>query len=80
MRYEKIDGKNFLDAVLNFAFKSKAEYLIVPTQDYLGLNSYYRMNTPGTFGEPNWTFRIKTLDELKKKAPYIASLISKYNR
>ena len=80
MRYEKIDGKNFLDAILNFAFKSDAEYLIVPTQDYLGLDSYYRMNTPGTFGEPNWTFRIKSLDELKKKAPYIASLVNKYNR
>lgn len=80
MRYEKIKGKNFLDAMLNFAFKSDADYLIVPTQDYLGLGSYYRMNTPGTFGEPNWTFRLKSYDELKKKVPYITSLIDKYNR
>ena len=80
MRYKKMEGKDFLDKILNYAFSSVAKYVIIPTQDYLGLPSYYRMNTPGTCGAPDWQFKLENFDEFKKKVPYIKELVGKYKR
>jgi 4-alpha-glucanotransferase len=44
-------------AMIRAAFNSVANLAIVPLQDVLGLDSDQRMNTPGTLGPPNWTWR-----------------------
>lgn len=58
----KIDGKPetiHLD-LIRYAFASKARLAIVPMQDFLGLGSESRLNTPGT-QHNNWRWRL--LDE-----------------
>lgn len=44
-------------AMIRAAFNSVAHIAIVPLQDVLGLGSDQRMNTPGTLGGRNWTWR-----------------------
>lgn len=44
-------------AMLRAALNSVANLAIFPLQDVLGLPTSQRMNTPGTSGAPNWTWR-----------------------
>lgn len=44
-------------AMIRAALNSVASLAIFPMQDVLGLDSDQRMNTPGTLGGPNWTWR-----------------------
>jgi len=44
-------------AMIRAALESVANIAIFPLQDVLGLGSEHRMNTPGTLGGPNWTWR-----------------------
>ena len=80
MRFKNMEGDDIVDKFINHAFASKAKYVIIPIQDYLRLDSYYRMNTPGTFGSPNWEFRLTSLTNFKKVLPLIKEKVEKYNR
>ncbi len=44
-------------AMIRAALESVANIAIFPLQDVLGLGSEHRMNTPGTLGGDNWTWR-----------------------
>jgi 4-alpha-glucanotransferase len=44
-------------AVIRGASNSVANVVVFPLQDVLGLPGVHRMNTPGTQGAPNWTWR-----------------------
>ena len=44
-------------AMIRAAANSVAAMAVFPLQDVLGLDSTHRMNTPGTVGDPNWTWR-----------------------
>ncbi|MEQ9563856.1 MAG: 4-alpha-glucanotransferase, partial [Woeseiaceae bacterium] len=44
--------------LINLAFSSPARLAIAPMQDYLGLGSEARLNTPGTSGK-NWRWRMQ---------------------
>ncbi|MEK8049598.1 4-alpha-glucanotransferase [Ideonella sp. DXS22W] len=44
-------------AMIRAALNSVASLAIFPLQDVLGLPSPHRMNTPGTLGDANWTWR-----------------------
>ncbi|MDR2211663.1 MAG: 4-alpha-glucanotransferase [Spirochaetaceae bacterium] len=57
---------------------SHAEYAIFPMQDLLGLGSEARINTPGTCGRENWSWRLGTIKA--GTAPRFASLVSLYGR
>jgi 4-alpha-glucanotransferase len=46
------------DALLRAALGSTAESAIIPLQDWLGLGSSARFNTPGTCGGRNWKWRV----------------------
>ena len=54
------------------AMSSRADYCIIPAQDYLGLDEQGRINTPSTVGQ-NWKWR------MKKKA-FNKSLIKKIKK
>jgi len=44
--------------LISLALHSKANTVIIPLQDILGLGTNARMNTPGTI-EGNWQWRFK---------------------
>lgn len=59
---KKFDNHNLFDAITNFALSLPSFITIIPMQDILGLNSYARMNFPGTVGSPNWEWKMTNLD------------------
>jgi 4-alpha-glucanotransferase len=46
------------EAMIRAAFSSVANLAVVPMQDWLGLGSRARMNTPSTLGGDNWRWRM----------------------
>ena len=46
------------EAFIRALFKGPCETVVIPMQDVLGLDTYARMNYPGTIGN-NWTWRMK---------------------
>lgn len=46
-------------AMIRAAMNSVAAVAVFPLQDLLGLGSAHRMNTPGTLGGGNWTWRFR---------------------
>lgn len=60
----KIGGdvnKNFLKQFMNYVWKVPSRMTIIPLQDYLLLDNRARLNWPGTFGSPNWEWKLKKL-------------------
>ncbi len=56
--------------LIRTAFASISDLVIIQMQDYLGLGSEARMNTPSTIGNGNWAWRMSKddiNDELAKK-------------
>lgn len=73
------------DALLDLAYVSNSDALLTPVTDALGWKD--RMNTPGTVGTHNWTFRLPwTVDELFQApepvatARHLAHLAERYGR
>ena len=63
---------NHKSALLELAYSSASDALLTPITDALGWKD--RMNTPGTVGAHNWTFRLPwTLDELFSAADPVAT-------
>ena len=57
-------------SMIEYSFLSKAQTVIVPIQDLLGLGSEARMNTPGTISDTNWSWRMSAsvlTDSMKEK-------------
>lgn len=61
------------------ALSSVADTAIVPMQDYLGLGSEARINTPSTLGG-NWVWRMKDREFTKKLAKRIKKMTRLYCR
>jgi len=59
---------------------SHARYAIIPMQDFLQSGSESRMNTPGTCGDHNWSWRVKHSDVNSAVAASIADLVSLFGR
>lgn len=67
---------NFVDYTLN----SNAEIAIIPLYDILSLDDNARLNTPGTLGELNWTWKLNDFQSFKEMLPILKKSIIKYNR
>lgn len=68
------------ETVIELAYASKANTVIIPLQDLLGQGRGFRMNAPSTVSTDNWSYRIKKdylSIELKNR---LANLVTKYNR
>ena len=68
-------------ALVRAAYQSVCDICVIPMQDVLGLDSDARMNTPGTVGEHNWSWRLKDrqFDEKTEKQLYrLAKLYGRY--
>jgi 4-alpha-glucanotransferase len=59
---------------------STAVLAVVPMQDYLGLGSEGRMNTPSTLGGTNWQWRMKAGADSYELAQRIAAMTALYSR
>ena len=57
--------------ILRSGLASVADTFIAQLQDYLGLGAEARMNTPGTVGDFNWTWRMDADADLAALAPQI---------
>ena len=79
LKYLKTDGKEIHWDMIKTALSSKANRVIIPLQDILGLDSSARMNIPGTvFGNWRWRFDWAMLTE--EKMHRMKSLTTKFNR
>lgn len=66
-------------AIIEAAFRSKADTVIFQIQDYLELDNSARMNTPSTIGG-NWCWRLLQGQATPQLAHRIAELSEKYRR
>jgi len=62
------------------ACEAAACLAVIPLQDILGLGSEARMNTPGTVGGGNWSWRYNEGDITPELAAKLAALTAKYGR
>ena len=76
---EKGSDKQFVDAFIKAAFACVGDTVIIQMQDYLGLGSGARMNTPST-ASGNWQWRMKKGAFGKPLAKRIADITRTYGR
>jgi 4-alpha-glucanotransferase len=60
-------------------YQSRADWVIIPLQDLLCLDSWARMNTPGTIGG-NWKWRLRQKDITSEIEEKLAALAAKHHR
>lgn len=73
----KKEGYNW--GFIRLCFSSVSKLAIIPMQDFLGLGSSARMNTPSTLGE-NWTWRIVSENLSQNSALKIRQITKLYGR
>ncbi len=72
--------EDIIRAIIKMGFKCRANTFIVPMQDMLCLDTEYRMNTPGTLTDANWSMRLKKRHFTKACQNRLKYLAEKYNR
>ena len=65
--------------LIRAALASVASLAVIPMQDYLGLDSRARINTPSTIGD-NWKWRMKDGDFTEELAEKIKEMTRLYGR
>ena len=77
--YFKIDGGDINFSLLRGAYSSASNLVVACMQDFLGLDSQHRMNTPSTKSE-NWKWRAtlwEINDDLAKKIHHLNTTFSR---
>ncbi len=75
----KIKTKNIHKVLTRLAWASQAKLVVIPTQDLLGKGPEAQMNKPSV-AKANWTWRLKSMDELNNIAGEIRELLGLFNR
>lgn len=78
MTEENIDYS--IDELLEMALSTAAEIVIIPLQDFLSLDDSSRINSPGTIGTQNWTWRIDSLEDFAEKCESIKAMLERAQR
>lgn len=73
------NGKQFGWELIRLAQRSVADTVVIPMQDYLGLGSEGRINTPSTLGG-NWAWRMSASADTAELAARIKQLSELYGR
>jgi 4-alpha-glucanotransferase len=76
---EKVSGKNINKVLIKLALASAAKTVVIPLQDWLGLDESTRMNTPATI-ENNWLWRLTSKDLKKLPRKKIKKWLQRYYR
>lgn len=63
-----------------YTMDSKAELAIVPMCDVLNLTDKARLNTPGTVGDPNWTWRLTGFGKFEDKISFLKKCVRNSGR
>lgn len=66
LKKKNISGGTVRDRLLRYAWKSPAEYVIIPLSDLLGLGKEGHINTPGTVGSPNWEWHMPSMEKIQQ--------------
>lgn len=74
------EKEGYVWGFLRGGLSSVADLFIAQAQDYLGLGSEYRMNTPGTLGGGNWRWRLLPGEFTGDLADKIGGLVRIYGR
>ena len=61
------EDNDVVDALISYCLNKPANAAILCAQDLLGLDDQARMNVPGIVDDVNWTWRMDSLTELKKR-------------
>ena len=72
-------GKDFADSIIRAGMRSKSALFVVQMQDWLGLGSEARINTPGT-PQGNWRWRMPKGVLTKTLAKKIKKITETYSR
>lgn len=75
----KVKSSNVHTILTRLAWASHSRLAIIPTQDLLGKGSDAQMNRPSV-AKGNWTWRLKSIDELKEIAGEIRELLTLFAR
>ena len=73
-------GEDIVQDILSYAFDCDALIAMLPVQDLLGYGKEARVNLPGTVGSYNWSYRLTSFDDYKKKLKDIKKMIDKSKR
>ncbi|MEG6585387.1 bifunctional glycogen debranching protein GlgX/4-alpha-glucanotransferase [Dendrosporobacter sp. 1207_IL3150] len=79
LQMENADPEDVCWRMIEFAYNTNANTVIIPMQDVLCLGSEARMNTPGTVGG-NWQWRCRKEWLTPELAAHLASLAGRYKR
>ncbi len=74
------NGDDAVWDMIRLALRSVADLAVIPMQDYLGLGSEGRINTPSTLSEANWRWRMKKRQPTEALARKMARLSALYGR
>jgi 4-alpha-glucanotransferase len=80
LRLRGFGHRRIADGFMSLTFASAPDYAIIPMQDVLGYGDWARMNTPGTIGEPNWQWKMTSLDGFVARHAYLKDLLRRFNR
>ncbi len=80
LREQNVDEKDLAWGLVELAFKSVADIVIVPVQDILGLDAEARLNTPGTMGSPNWEWKLMDFMRLRERLRILSPVLKKTER
>jgi 4-alpha-glucanotransferase len=78
---KNLEGRSSMvhKAMISMCFNTRARLAIAPMQDYLGLGSESRLNTPGK-AEGNWQWRLMPADLDREDLDFINILATEHNR
>ena len=77
MRYK---DRLYTDKIVHLCLDSMADLVIIPIQDFIGLDDSARINTPGTVGAPNWEWKLSSFNGIKKNLMRYKNLLKKTRR
>ena len=65
-KFNEQDESKLFDRFFEYILSLPSKMTIWPMQDLLRLDNRARLNSPGTIGYPNWVWKMKSWDQLKK--------------
>jgi len=80
LKYFKCEIDEIHWEIINYAFASSSNIVIIPIQDIYGEGSIARFNTPGTLSSNNWSWRFRDKEVSQSLKNKLAELTEVHNR
>lgn len=79
LRHTRGSAETIAEDLIRLAFSTKARLAVAPMQDYLGLDSSARMNTPGQ-AENNWRWRLSAEEITPRRCEWVRRMVTESGR